>query len=497
MNAARVLRSICLVVLVLGGFMATSLVWVLVEPGMPGLVPWLTSVLLTLGLGTLGTLVSRDKRPTVSARAVTRGGELTRREAMVIVTGSWVACSAFSALPLMLDGMAPRPVDALFEAASGFTTTGSSILADIEANSRASLWWRSMIQWLGGMGIVVLFVAIFPQVGGSGRKLFESESPGPTNEQLRPRIRQTGLMLWRIYVGFTVALAGLLAVEGMTGFEAVCHAFTTMATGGFSTRNTSIAAFDSVAIEMTITAFMLLAGVNFALYFRLSQGAGRAVLKDGELAVYAALFVGLTAVVALTTTSLHEGDLVQALRYASFEVAATITTTGFATDDFDVYPHVARALLLLGMFVGGMGGSTAGGFKISRAIIISKAALAEVRRAVHPRAVYATRMGGKQVPEHVLRAAMGMFVITIVLLVATTVALAAMGLDEETAFSAAMTCLFNNGPGLNALGPTQNFAALPDLGKLLLATLMIVGRLEFYTALALLLPGFWKPGGPV
>ncbi len=497
MHAARVGRAIGLVILVLGGFMATSLGWALADGGVAEAVPWLVCVAITAGTGAVLAWTCRP-RAEASARAVRAASVLTRREALVIVVGSWVAGSVFSALPMIAVGMAPNLVDALFEATSGFTTTGSTILTDIESNTRAALWWRSMIQWLGGMGIIVLFVAVFPQVGGGGRKLFESEAPGPTVDVVRPRFRETGLALWRLYTAFTVVLAVLLVALGVGLFDAICHAFTTIATAGFSTRNQSIAAFDSAAVEMTIVAFMLMAGVNFGLWFRLGRGGSiKEFLRDGELRVYGAMVVFGTAVIAVSILPLHEGDLLAALRYGSFTVASMVTTTGYATNDYGTYPDHARVLLLVGMLVGAMGGSTGGGFKVSRAMIVVKTAYVEIRRTVHPRGTFVTRLGGKPVPDPVVRAALGMLVLTLSLVAASTFALDAMGMDGYSAFGASMTALLNNGPGLGTVGPSGNFAHVPDAGKLLLTALMLVGRLEFYTVLALLLPGFWRPGGPV
>jgi trk system potassium uptake protein TrkH len=498
MHAFRVIGAVGLVVLFLGLFMATSLLWVVVEPDREGLAAWGFSVAVTIGFGGAAAWYGRSadaRRKKRSARAVTT--DLSRREALAIVSLSWVCCSVFAALPLLLDGMTDNVVDALFEATSGFTATGSTLLTDIESNTRASLWWRSMLQWLGGMGIIVLFVAVFPQVGGGGRKLFQSEAPGPHKDQLRPRIRQTGLVLWRIYVGLTAVLMVLLLLLGMGPFDAICHAFTTMASGGFSTRTASIGAFDSAAIDATITVFMLITGVNFGLYVSLRMQRGTPILRDAELAVYLGLFLIGTLVVTASLLDRHSGSVLSALRYGSFQVAATLTTTGYSTDDWNAYPYAARTLLLALMFIGGMGGSTSGGFKVSRIMIVMATAMQEIRHVVHPRGVYATRIGSKSVGEPVVRAAMGMFVIAVLLLAAGTLALGALGMDLETAFGAALTALFNGGPGLNAHGATGNFSSVPDAGKLLLAGLMILGRLEFYTLLALLLPGFWKAGGQV
>jgi trk system potassium uptake protein len=493
----KIVRYLGLVVGFLGLFMATSLPWALAErearPG--GLQSWLLAVFITLGLGGASFLYGRSgtvKRRSHRAVGAHHDVELNRREALVIVSVSWILCGVFAALPLLLDGMVSHPVDAFFEATSGFTTTGSTILTDIESNSRASLWWRSLIQWLGGMGIIVLFVALFPQIGAGGRRLFEGEAPGPTKDQLRPRVRETGLVLWRIYAGFTAALGGLLMAQGMSFFDAACHAFTTMATGGFSTKNASIAGFESASIEWTITLFMLFAGVNFGLYYALRRGRGLRSFRDPELYTYIAIVLFSTAAITWVLLPAYDYKPLEALRYGAFQVAAIVTSTGYGTADFNVWPEFARTGLLMLMFVGGMGGSTAGGFKVSRAIILFSAAVGEVRHVLHPRAVFSTRLGSRAVEDRVVRQVLALFVIAVFLLFGSTVALSMMGIPFETAFSAAMTCQFNSGPGLNELGPAGNFSGLPDAAKLLLSGLMILGRLEFYTVLALLAPGFWR-----
>ncbi len=486
------------VLLFLGLFMATSLVWAWLDRAeFDVVVPWLSAVLATVGPAGAALLWARhrgnrDRRFGHDGHGQA-GLEITRREALVIVSLSWIACGVFGGLPLLLDGMVSNPIDALFEATSGFTTTGSTILTEIEGNTRASLWWRSMIQWLGGMGIVVLFVAVFPQVGAGGRLLFESESPGPTKDQLQPRIRETGATLWRIYLGLTGSLAALLWLEGMSLFDALCHAMTTMATGGFSTRNASIAGFDSWQIDVTVTVFMLLAGVNFGIYYALlRRRQGLRPLRDAELLTYLGVFVAGTVVVTITLLGRFQGNVLEALRYASFQVASLGTSTGFGTDDFVVWPPLGQAVLLSLMFVGGMGGSTAGGFKVSRAMICGRAAVQQVLLSVHPNAIFGTRLGGRTIEDRVVRAAVAMAVIAIGVLAAGTLSLTGMGMAVETAFSAVLTAMFNSGPGLNELGPTGNFSEVPRAGKVLLSFVMVLGRLEFITLLALLLPSFWR-----
>jgi len=476
--------------------MSTSVVWTLLDADPGSTRVWLSCVAFTLGCGLSAYLVGRSASRRGKSEPIellpSAGEEITRREALLIVCLSWLVCILFSALPLFLDGMVASPIDALFEATSGITTTGSTVLTDIESNSRAALWWRSMIQWLGGMGIIVLFIAILPQAGSGGRRLFESEAPGPTKDQLRPRIRETGLTLWKIYSGMTLLLLVILALEGMGGFDAACHAMTTIATAGFSTRGGSIGAFNSPLIEMTIALFMLLAGVNFGIYFALQSGRGLRVLRDRELATYLVIFGVATTIVALSLVGRSDGNVLEALRHAVFQVAATVSTTGYSSDDFNVYPNHCRVLFLLLMFVGAMGGSTGGGFKISRLLIIASTAFQEVRHGLHPRAVFSTRLGSRLVDDRVVAAVTGMFVIAMAGLLLGTLALAAMGLEFETALAASTTALFNGGPALNELGPAGNFSSVPDLGKLLLSGLMLLGRLEFYTVLAVLQPEFWR-----
>lgn len=498
MKPRKLLLYLGLVLVVLGAFMATSIVWTLLDgsenPGSTKV--WSMCVAVTLGCGLLAHLVGRAGRPRRKWESIELlpdfSDEITRREALLIVCLSWLLCILFSALPLLLDGMVDSPVDALFEATSGITTTGSTVLTDIEASSRASLWWRSMIQWLGGMGIIVLFIAILPQAGSGGRRLFESEAPGPTKDQLRPRIRETGLTLWKIYSVMTILLLVILLLEGMGGFDAACHAMTTIATAGFSTRAESIGAFDSPLIEMTIALFMLLAGVNFGIYFALKSGRGLRVLRDRELGAYLGIFGVATVLVTAALVERSDGNVLEALRHALFQVAATVSTTGYSSDDFNLYPNYCRVLFFVLMFVGAMGGSTGGGFKISRLLIIASTAFQEVRHGLHPRAVFSTRLGSRLVDDRVVAAVTAMFAIAIAGLVLGTLSLSAMGLDMETALAASTTALFNGGPALNELGPAGNFSSVPDAGKLLLSGLMLLGRLEFYTVLVLFLPHFWR-----
>jgi trk system potassium uptake protein TrkH len=495
MDLRKLLGTLGVVIFVLAIFMSTALPWAWIDSGKDGLAPWLLAIGVTAGPGLLLALWGRPKKEGWRRQRGRRGRpnehELSRREALAVVALSWVLCAAFGAIPFLTTGMVAAPVDAFFEAVSGVTTTGSTILSDIEAQSRAVLWWRALLQWLGGMGIIVFFLAIFPQVGGSGRKLFDSEVPGPEKEQLRPRIAETSAILWRIYGGLTALAALVYLLEGMSVHEAICHAFSTVATGGFSTRNASIGSFDSALIEMTCALFMCLGGVNFALYFTLLRGRSLKVFKDAEFLVYLTTLLVFTGVITLVLLPNNSGNVLEALRDAAFQVVSISTSTGFSTADFTVWPPFAQVLLLLLMFVGGMAGSTAGGFKLSRLMIVAGHLSQEVRRSIHPRAIFTTRIGSRAVPDKVVRAVLSLLVLAVITLGLGTALLTLWGLPMAEAFSSTLTAFSNGGPGLGAVGPTAHFGNLPGSAKMLMASLMIIGRLEFFTALALLTPGFW------
>lgn len=495
MDLRKVIGTLGVVVFVLAVFMSTSLPWVWFDEGRAGLRPWAVAIGLTGGIGLLLALWGRPRKERWRRRRgvlhADEGQEFSRREALAVVALSWILCGLFGALPLLLSGMVDSPVDAFFESVSGVTTTGSTILTDIEASSRGALWWRSLMQWLGGMGIIVFFLAIFPQAGGSGRKLFEGEVPGPEKEQLRPRIAETSAILWRIYGGLTAVACLLYYLAGMTLFDAICHAFTTLASGGFSTKNLSIASFNSPLIEATATVFMLLAGVNFALYFGLLRRRTLKPLRDPELIFFLS---GLAIAIGLLTFTLlptYSGNLLEAFRYASFQTVSIATSTGYGTADFALWPPFTHILLLTLMFVGGMAGSTSGGFKISRIMIILNQLAQELRRAIHPRGVFTTRIGGRPIPDHVVRAVLTLLALNVLTLSVGSALMTLLGLPAEEAISATLTAFANGGPGLGSVGPGGHFGAIPDAAKILMALLMVVGRLEFFTAFALLTRGFW------
>ena len=424
---------------------------------------------------------------------LTRGSsDLGVRDGFGVVGFGWTAMAVFGSLPLMLAGTCDSFTDALFETMSGFTTTGATILTDIEAAPRGVLFWRSLIQWIGGMGIIVLSLAILPMLGVGGMQLYRAEAPGPTPDKLTPRIRQTAAYLWGVYVLISAAEAVALFLAGMSWYDAVCHTFTTMATGGFSTRNASIAAFDSAWIDAILVFFMLLAGTNFALHYR-AWRSPLAYLRDQEWRFYALLLLGGTLITATALWAAHGYEVSTAFRSATFQIVSITTTTGFGTDDYERWSPALRWLLLALMFVGGCAGSTAGSMKVARHMILLKAGLSELAVMANPRVVRPITLGrGRRVGSDVVRNVLGFAVLYMGILVAGTMVLSVCGFDLETALSAAATCLTNVGPGLADVGPTDSFAWMPRAAKWALTFLMLMGRLEVYTILALFLPQTWK-----
>ncbi len=424
---------------------------------------------------------------------LTRGSfDLRVRDGFGVVGFGWTAMALFGSLPFVLSGVTDGPVDALFETMSGFTTTGASILTDIESVPRGILFWRSFIKWIGGMGIIVLSLAILPMLGVGGMQLYRAEAPGPTPDKLTPRIRQTAAYLWGVYVLISALEVLALVLAGMPLYDAVCHTFTTMATGGFSTRGASIAAYESARIDWIIIFFMFLAGSNFALHYRGWHRPG-AYFRDPEWRTYAVILIVAIVVVGGVLWLGADYGPEWALRSSAFQVVSILTTTGFATDDYEVWHPALRWGLLMLMLVGGCGGSTAGSMKVVRVMVLAKAAMRELAISANPRVVRAIRLGsGRRLDSAVTQNVLGFFMLFVTVLVVGVAVLSAFGLELETAISAAATCLANVGPGLGDVGPTENFAWLPSGAKLFLAFLMLLGRLELYTILALFLPQTWK-----
>lgn len=423
----------------------------------------------------------------------TGGLDLYRREGILIVVGGWVLASVFGALPYLFAGTLTSPLDALFEAASGFTTTGATVFTDIEAHGRGILFWRSFTQWLGGMGIIVLFVALLPEVGPGARFLYKLEVPGPTAEALRPRIHDTAGILWRIYLGFTVAETVFLMLCGLSLYDALTHTFTTLSTGGFSPNNGSIADFANPWVHVVIIVFMVLAGGNFSLYFGLRRHRGVNLLRDYEFRLYLGIMAVASTVIAATL--LFKGTYTLGWRVfldTVFQVVSIMTTTGFATANFETWPGMTRFLLVMLMFVGGCAGSTAGSMKVMRMVVGLKSAFREVRTNFSPNTVAAVFVGGKAVPEQVVRSVMGFFILFITSWGLGALLLTVDGNSLVTAATASIATLGNIGPGLEAVGPVENFSFFSWRDKGIMVVLMWLGRLEVYSIAALVSLRFWK-----
>ncbi len=416
---------------------------------------------------------------------------LYRREGIAIVVGGWVLASLFGALPYLLTGTIASPVDALFEAASGFTTTGASVLTDIESNGRGILFWRSFTQWLGGMGIIVLFVALLPEIVPGARFLFKMEVPGPTAETLHPRVRDTAIVLWRIYLLFTLVQTALLLVVGMDLYDALTHTFSTLSTGGFSPRNASMAAF-GVGPQLVVIVFMLISGVNFSLFYLVWLGRRRVLLRDAEFRFYLVLVAAASVVITVDLVRVAEIPFFRSALDALFQVASLLTTTGYATADFDGWPPLSTGILVALMFVGGCAGSTSGSMKIARMLMGLKFALREVRLVFAPSRVRGIQIGGSLVPDAVVSSVAGFFILFLSTWGVGTLLLTLGGHDLVTAATACIATLGNVGPGLAQAGPTQNFAHFAAWQKLLMVGLMWLGRLEVYAIAAVATFAFWR-----
>jgi trk system potassium uptake protein TrkH len=424
---------------------------------------------------------------------VGKEGDVYRREGILIVVGGWALASIFGALPYLLTGTFLHPADALFESASGFTTTGASVMTDIESVARGVLFWRGFTQWLGGMGIIVLFVALLPELGPGARFLYKLEVPGPSAESLQPRIHDTAATLWKIYLGFTVAQTGLLLIAGMDLFDSLTHTFATLSTGGFSPRNASVAAFDSVAVEIIIIVFMVLAGTNFSLYYGMRRRRGWNLFKDAEFRIYILITAGTTGVIAWDLLRQgHYQNAGEATLDSAFQVASLLTTTGFATANFDTWPVFSKALLVATMFVGGCAGSTAGSMKVMRMAIGVKSALREVRQMFSPNEILRVFVGHSPVPDSVVRTVAGFFILYLSCWGAATVVMSFSGPDLVSTATAAAATLGNIGPGLGVVGPTQNYASFGAFDKSVMVLLMWLGRLEIYAIAALFTRAFWR-----
>ena len=413
------------------------------------------------------------------------------RDGFLLVSLAWILTGFLGAAPFMISGHIPSLADAVFECVSWLTTTGASILKDVEALPRSLLFWRAMTHWLGGMGIVVLTVALMPLLGVGGFQLVKAETPGPEKDKVAPKITATAKILWFIYFGLTALQVALLMAGGLDWFDSTTHAFASMATGGFSTKNASVGHFRSAWVDGVCTTFMILAGMNFSLFYRLYKGKWRDLIVNSELKAYLAVFFGSSLVIAVSILPLY-GNFFTAFRFASFQSSSILTTTGFATADFDKWPEFAKAVLLFLMFVGGCSGSTGGGIKVVRLVVLFKQAGNEMRRLLYPRGVFSVRLNGKVGRKDLVYGVAGFVSLYMAIMLATMLVVASSGADLVTSLSASLATLGNIGPGFNAVGPVMNYSAFPDYVKWTLSFAMLAGRLELWTVVILFKPEFWR-----
>lgn len=444
--------------------------------------PILKSMIATVGSGLLLYFLFRGSREKI----------MSHREGMGVVAIGWTAAGFFGALPYYWGGVFSTFSDSFFESISGFTTTGASVLTNIETVSRGFLFWRSLTHWLGGMGIIVLSLAILPFLGIGGMQLYKAEVPGPVPDKLKPRIRDTAMVLWKVYVLFSAAETLLLMLGGMDLFDALCHTFGTMATGGFSTHTLSIGSYQSPYVDTVIIVFMLFAGINFSLHYRFLKGESLSFWRNSEFR----FFIGAVTIFFLVVTfniyhTVYE-TFSEAIRYGAFQVISIITTTGYSTADYERWPSLSQNILLFCMFLGASAGSTGGGMKCLRIMLLLKHSYKQLFHLIHPHAVTQVKLGGKPVSNEVLHSIWGYFMLYLGLFVLCAFLLAAMRVDVVTSFAAAAATIGNIGPGLGMVGPMDNYVHIPVLGKWVLILSMLLGRLEIYTILILFVPEFWR-----
>jgi len=489
MNPKTIVNILAILISSLGLAMLVPILiaWQMNEPDLMG---FIYSAVICVTIGVPIWLLTRKYK------------KITIKDGFAVVTFAWITTALVSALPFYLSGMIPSFTDAFFESMSGVTTTGATIFGNIETMPHllngieslphATLFWRSFIQWIGGMGIIVFYIAILPLLGVGGVQLFKAEVPGPVADKIRPRVRETAKILWLVYVGISLAEAIMLMFAGMSLFEAVCHTFTTMPTGGFSTRNASIGAYDNSTIHYIIIFFMFLAGVNFSLHFRALTGNVKSYFRDREFLYYFAIILGVTGLIFFSL-GYNTGEWTHiSFRDSLFQTVSIISTTGYGTANYELWSYFAQFVLLVLMFVGGMGGSTGGGMKVVRILVIVKYILMETRRMLHTRAIFPVRIGRRFISEDIIRNTLGFFLFYIMIFGVTSVVLTAMGWNIESSIGAAASALGNIGPALGEFGPTDNYALLHPIGKWLLSFCMLLGRLEIYTVMVIFSRTFWR-----
>ncbi len=442
----------------------------------------LLSAGITIGTGTLMRILFKGE------------GTFTAREGLAIAGLGWLLAAGFGAIPYMIYGTFHNYIDAYFEAMSGFTTTGATVLYPIEAQPHGIIFWRGLTHWLGGMGIIVLAIALLPAIGRGAMQLYKSEVPGPTADRLKPKITHTARLLWIVYAIISLMEVIALKAAGMSLYDALCHMFATMSTGGFSTKDASVGAFNNPVYDIIIIFFMFISGANFALNYRfIFKGDIKCFFKDPEFKFY----TGVVLIsVGLITYNLYANHIyhtiASSLRFASFQAVSIVTTTGFTTADFDKWPDLSRFLLLALMFIGGCAGSTGGAIKNIRILLLIKHGIREIFKLIHPDAVVPIRLGKTVVSEEIMNSVTAFFFLYMGLFTLSTIIMAFLGLDLVTAIASTAATIGNIGPGLAKVGASQNYIHIPYTGKIVLIINMVLGRLEIYTILVLLMPGLWK-----
>ena len=482
MNVKSISRTVGLILLITGIFQLFPLLIAVIDHEPRNILAYIESLCLILLVGSALLLFSRGGNRMFSAK-----------EGFAATGLSWIFMSAFGALPFFLSGQIPSYVDAFFEMVSGFTTTGASILTDVEALSRCNLFWRSFSHWLGGMGVLVFLLAVVPGArknGGTGIYLMRAESPGPSVDKLTPHLRQTAMILYGIYILLTALCIGCLLLGGMPVFDSFCIAFGTAGTGGFAIKNSSMGGY-SYFLQTVVTVFMFLFGVNFSLYYMLLLRKFKAVFKNEELRLYFGIAAGSIVLIAINISRMYN-TVYEAVHHAAFQVVSIMTTTGYGTVDFEQWPAFSKAILLSLMFIGASAGSTGGGLKVSRVLLLMKSIRRTIRKALHPRRVQPVYMDGRAVSEEVCDNVNAYLAIYCVILVLSFAIISVDGFSIGTNFSAVASCFNNIGPGFELVGATQNFSIYSDLSKIILSLDMLLGRLEIFPLLLLLSPDTWS-----
>lgn len=482
MNVKNISRTVGLILLITGIFQLFPLLIAVIDHEPRNILAYIESLCLILLVGSALLLFSRGGNRMFSAQ-----------EGFAATGLSWVFMSAFGALPFFLSGQIPSYVDAFFEMVSGFTTTGASILTDVEALSRCNLFWRSFSHWLGGMGVLVFLLAVVPGArknGGTGIYLMRAESPGPSVDKLTPHLRQTAMILYGIYILLTALCIVCLLLGGMPVFDSFCIAFGTAGTGGFAIKNSSMGGY-SYFLQTVVTVFMFLFGVNFSLYYMLLLRKFKAVFKNEELRLYFGIAAGSIVLIAINIGRMYN-TVYEAVHHAAFQVVSIMTTTGYGTVDFEQWPAFSKAILLSLMFIGASAGSTGGGLKVSRVLLLMKSIRRTIRKALHPRRVQPVYMDGRAVSEEVCDNVNAYLAIYCVILVLSFAVISVDGFSIGTNFSAVASCFNNIGPGFELVGATQNFSIYSDLSKIILSLDMLLGRLEIFPLLLLLSPDTWS-----